>query len=61
MTDPADGRGTPGSPLIQMEGIGKTYEVGQEMVYALREIHLQIGVGEYLAIMDPQVRGNRPS
>lgn len=44
-------------PLIRMEGIEKTYEVGQEQVLALREVDLVIEPGEYLAIMGPSGSG----
>ena len=44
-------------PLIRMEGIEKTYEVGQEKVLALREVDLVIEPGEYLAIMGPSGSG----
>jgi len=45
------------SNLISMQGITKIYEVGQEKVYALREVQLQVNRGEYMAIMGPSGSG----
>ncbi len=44
-------------PLIRMDGIGKTYDVGQEKVHALRDVDLGIDVGEFVAIMGPSGSG----
>ncbi len=46
-----------GTPLIEMEGISKVYEVGHEKVYALREVDLRVDRGEYMAIMGPSGSG----
>lgn len=54
---PAGSRPGGGMPLIRMEGIEKTYEVGQEKVLALREVELSIDAGEYVAIMGPSGSG----
>jgi len=49
----------PGSrqELIRMQGISKVYEVGQELVHALRDVDLVIHRGEYVAIMGPSGSG----
>ncbi len=46
-----------GTPLIEMDGISRVYEVGHEKVYALREIDLRVDRGEYMAIMGPSGSG----
>lgn len=38
-------------PLIELEGVGKTYSMGAEDVAALQEVSLTIEVGEFVAIM----------
>jgi putative ABC transport system ATP-binding protein len=38
-------------PLIQMMDMNKTYEVGEEKVYAVRDMDLIINTGEYVSIM----------
>ena len=38
-------------PLIRLEGIARTYEVGAEAVHALREVSLAVHHGEWLAIV----------
>ncbi len=43
--------------LIVMEGIEKTYVVGEEQVRALRGVNLAIDRGEYVAIMGPSGSG----
>jgi putative ABC transport system ATP-binding protein len=43
--------------LIALEDITKDYQVGLEAVHALRGINLEIGKGEYLAIMGPSGSG----
>ena len=46
-----------GSDLVRMEGVAKEYVVGAETVYALRDVDLLIGSGEYVAIMGPSGSG----
>ena len=48
---------TVGSSLVRMEGVSKEYVVGEELVYALRDVDLTIQVGEYVAIMGPSGSG----
>ena len=43
--------------LIKMENIAKNYELGEEVVHALRDIDLSIEKNEYLAIMGPSGSG----
>lgn len=44
-------------PLISLQGIQKRYELGDQVVYALREINLDINKGEYVALMGPSGSG----
>jgi putative ABC transport system ATP-binding protein len=43
--------------MIRLEGIARTFQVGEQRVHALRDIHLQVGDGEYLAVMGPSGSG----
>ena len=43
--------------LIQMQNILKNYEIGEEVVHALRGVDLSIEKNEYLAIMGPSGSG----
>jgi putative ABC transport system ATP-binding protein len=43
--------------LISLTGIQKRYELGEQIVYALREINLEIQRGEYAALMGPSGSG----
>jgi putative ABC transport system ATP-binding protein len=43
--------------VIKTEGLWKTYEMGAEQVQALRGVDLEIGKGEYCAIMGPSGSG----
>jgi putative ABC transport system ATP-binding protein len=43
--------------LIDIRGIAKVYKVGQEQVFALRNVDLDIFRGEYVALMGPSGSG----
>jgi len=43
--------------LIQMQNIVKNYEIGEEVVHALRGVDLSIEKNEYIAIMGPSGSG----
>ena len=44
-------------PIIEISNLVKRYEMGDEEVYALREVSLTIGTNEYVAIMGPSGSG----
>jgi len=43
--------------IIDIEHLSKVYEMGEEQVFALRDVSLQIGNNEYVAIMGPSGSG----
>lgn len=45
------------SKMIELEGVGRVFKVGDERVHALRQITLSINSGEYLSIMGPSGSG----
>lgn len=44
-------------PIISIEHISKIYEMGDEQVFALRDVSLTIRRGEYVALMGPSGSG----
>jgi putative ABC transport system ATP-binding protein len=43
--------------MIELQNVSRTFVVGDQQVAALRDINLQLGVGEYLSIMGPSGSG----
>ena len=43
--------------MIELAAVNRTFRVGEETVHALRDVHLSIGQGEYIAIMGPSGSG----
>src|ERR1700730_4379456 len=48
---------TPARSLIQLEGVSKTYDSGENAVQALRDVNVVIGKGGVLGIIDPSGPG----
>lgn len=53
MTDPASSR----TPLIQASGLERAYASGSEVIYAIKNVTLDIYPGEYLSLMGPSGSG----
>ncbi len=43
--------------MIELTGIDRNFQVGEETVHALRDIHLSVEQGDYIAIMGPSGSG----
>ncbi|HIP52620.1 MAG TPA: ATP-binding cassette domain-containing protein, partial [Chromatiales bacterium] len=43
--------------MIELEGVERVFQVGDEQVHALRHIELRIEDGEYLSVMGPSGSG----
>jgi putative ABC transport system ATP-binding protein len=43
--------------VIDLAAVNRTFRVGEETVHALRDVHLSIGQGEYIAVMGPSGSG----
>lgn len=43
--------------LIKLEGVSKTYHMGEVEVHALRKVNLDIGRGEFLVVLGPSGSG----
>jgi len=52
-----NGMSAKGRPLILMENIWKTYQMGVEELHALRDVSFRVEKGEYLAIIGPSGSG----
>ena len=48
---------TPGPLVIEIEGVTKLYQMGEETVHALRGVNVSVHRNEYLAIMGPSGSG----
>ena len=52
-----NGMSAKGRPLILMENIWKTYQMGVEELHALRDVSFRVEKGEYIAIIGPSGSG----
>jgi len=56
-SSPARDYRTPGPVVIEIEGVTKLYQMGEETVHALRGVDVRVHRNEYLAIMGPSGSG----
>jgi len=54
---PRLGSGAADGPIVQTDGIGKTYQMGSSELTVLRDVSVAIGHGEYIAIKGPSGSG----
>ena len=47
----------PGAVVIEIEGVTKLYQMGEEVIHALRGVSLHVRRNEYLAVMGPSGSG----
>jgi putative ABC transport system ATP-binding protein len=48
---------THGKPVIRLENIYKTYDLGEVQVHALRGVSVEVHVGDFVAVMGPSGSG----
>ncbi len=51
------GREAAAQPLIHMEDLWRSYDMGAEVIHALHGVSLDVQSGEYMAIMGPSGSG----
>ena len=54
--EPTDA-GAAGKPVIRLENVFKTYDLGEIQVQALRGVSLEVREGEFVAVMGPSGSG----
>ena len=42
--------------LLQLDRIGRTYDMGPQVVHALRDVSMTVETGEFVAILGPSDR-----
>ena len=52
-----NGQPQPGTSMIQIKDVWKTYRMGTQLVHALRGLSIEVKQGEYVAIMGPSGSG----
>ena len=43
--------------MIELDGVGRVFQVGSHAVHALRDVFLEVPTGEYLSVMGPSGSG----
>ncbi|WP_372524372.1 ABC transporter ATP-binding protein [Piscinibacter sp.] len=49
--------GSPSAAQVELDGVERVFHLGDSDVHALRDLHLRIGAGEYVAVMGPSGSG----